>query len=117
SAEHDMLEIGRCSLDALGEVGVSYAKNNRSRLVRKVIGAAGDVGIKNLSEETLPVLTSVIGNIGVLADEKGMIETVWASQILRKIGVSASRSSNGTLREQFASCMDKIVETAREKNC
>src|SRR5262249_38191211 len=92
SAEHDMVEIGRFSLDALGEVGLSYARNNRSRLVRKVIDAAGDVGIKNLSEDTLPVVTRVLGNIGVAADEKGMIETVWASQILRKVGASACKS-------------------------
>ncbi len=117
SAEHDMSEIGRVSLDALGEVGLSYAKNNRSRLVRKVIDAAGDVGIRNLSEETLPVVANMLGNIGVAADEKGMIETVWASQILSKVGASACKSSNGSLREQFVSCLEKIVETAKEKNC
>ena len=115
SAERDMKEMFCYSLEALGDIGLTSAENNLSKLVRQVIDSAGVVGLTHLSPESISILTNVLGDIGIRADEKGLVETAWAAHVLGSVAVKASASENHALRQQVLSALKGIVQQAVEK--
>ena len=110
--KEDGTEIICQSLGVLGEVALSFTDNNRPKLMWNAIDAIGRIGVKHSLPEVMDKLTSILGEIGMRAAQKGVFEGVAATEILSKIGIRALKAEDAAGLEKVTAALGAIAERA-----